>query len=55
MNAGEPRFGAYSDEDRALPGPSPAANLVGDWEGKKLKIKPLFASGFSFSHFPAPS
>ena len=53
MDAGEPRFGAYSDEDRALPGPSPTANLVRVWEGKRLKLKPPSAGGFLFSHFLA--
>jgi len=54
MDAGEPIFGAYSDKDRALPGPSPTANLVGVWKGKRLKFKPLSAGGFLFSPFPAP-
>ena len=40
MDAGEPKFGAYFPGvagNRALPGPSPTANLVGVWEGKRLK------------------
>ena len=53
MDAGNPIFGAYSDKDRALPGPSPTANLAGVWKGKRLKFKPLFAGGFLFSTFPA--
>jgi hypothetical protein len=36
MDTGEPIWGVFlSKEDRALPGPSPAANLVGIWKGKR--------------------
>jgi len=52
MNAGEPRFGAYSAKERTLPGPSPTANLVGVWKGKRLKLKPPSAGGFLFSVLP---
>jgi hypothetical protein len=55
MDAGDPIFGAYSPGipgDRALPGPSPTANLVGVWKGKRLKIKPLSAGGFLFFVLP---
>jgi len=54
MDAGDPIYGAYSDKDKALPGPSPTANLVGVWKGKRLKYKPPFAGGLLFSPFPAP-
>jgi len=40
--------------NRALPGPSPTANLAGVWKGKRLKFKPPSAGGFLFSTFPAP-
>jgi hypothetical protein len=39
---------------RALPGPSPSANLVGVWKGKRLKSRPPLPAVFLFSPFPAP-
>jgi hypothetical protein len=53
MNAGEPRLGAYSDEDRVLPGSSPTANLVGVWKGKRLKFETAVCRWF-FIFCPAP-
>jgi hypothetical protein len=55
MDTGDPRFGAYfpgSSGNRALPGPSPTANLVGVWKGKRLKLKPPSAGGFLFFVLP---
>jgi hypothetical protein len=51
MDAGDPENGAYFPVfagDRALPGPSPSANLAGIWKGKERKLKPL-PGGFLFS------
>jgi len=51
MDAGDPENGAYFPAfagNRALPGPSPSANLAGMWKGKGRKLKPL-PSGFLFS------
>jgi len=35
--------------DRALPSPSPTANLVGIWKGNGQKFKPLPCQRFSIS------
>ena len=54
MDAGDPIYGAYfpgSTGNRALPGPSPTANLVGVWKGKRPKFKPPSAGGFLFLPF----
>jgi len=45
------RISRKISRDRALPGPSPSANLVGIWKGKGRKLKPL-PSGFFI--FPCP-
>jgi hypothetical protein len=40
-------IGANSRSDRALPSPSPAANLVGIWKGNRSgTMTAAFASGF---------
>ncbi len=37
MDAGEPFFrGAFPLTNRALPGPSPSANLVDNWKGRNV-------------------
>jgi len=38
MDTGEPVYGANSLQDRILPGPSPSANLVGEWKDKMVTI-----------------
>jgi hypothetical protein len=51
MDAGDPEYGAYFPVfagDRALPGPSPTANLVGIWKGKGREFRPLPSGFFIF-------
>lgn len=54
MDAGDPKLGAYSLIDRALPSPSPAANLVGIWKAMDRDFNRCLVSGFFISP-PLPS
>jgi len=55
MDAGDPIYGAYfpgRPGNRVLSNPSPTANLVGIWKGKRPKLKPPSAGGFLFFVLP---
>jgi len=58
MDAGDPRkWGVFPGipGDRALPGSSPTANLVGVWKGKRSNLEPLLLAVFYFLPFlPLP-
>jgi len=58
MDAGDPGYGAYFPGftgDRALPGPSPSANLVGIFgRATGRKRDRCFPAVFLFSPVPAP-
>ena len=53
-DAGDPRvWGVFPGNagNRALPGPSPSANLAGIWKGKRLKHRPPLPAVFYFLPF----
>jgi hypothetical protein len=57
MDAGDPNFGAYFPDsgNRALPGPSPTANLVGIWKGKKAELRTALCRRFFIFSLSCPS
>lgn len=51
MDTGDPDYGAYFPAfpgNRALPSPSPAANLVGIWKAMDRDFNRCLVSGFLF-------
>lgn len=56
MDAGDPDYGAQSPDtgDRALPGPSPSANLAGIWKGTEQKLRPPCSGRFLIFSFVMP-
>jgi len=57
MDTGDPDYGAYFPAfpgNRALPSPSPAANLVGIWKAMDRDFNRCRVSGFFISP-PLPS
>jgi hypothetical protein len=51
MDAGEPESGANFMQDRALPGPSPSANLVGEWKENMITFVSCRLAGSFFDIF----